>query len=62
MAIVEFAPYQKIGGGRKESKQRKDPKHNTIDDDDDYKKFLETLESGTEVGHLPIKKSFHCLS
>ena len=52
MAIVEFAPYQKVPGGRKESKQRKDPKLNTIDDDADYKQFLESLESGIEVGYF----------
>merc|ERR1712034_116700 len=41
VAVVEFAPNQKIGS-------KKDPKINTIDQDPDFLKFLELLEKGPE--------------
>ena len=46
VAMVEFAPNQKIAPV-KENKKR-DQKINTIDDDPDYKKFLEMLENKPE--------------
>merc|ERR1712226_412007 len=41
IAVVEFAPNQKIG-------MRKDPKINSIEQDPDYIKFVEALEKGPE--------------
>ena len=46
VAMVEFAPNQKIAVA-KENKKR-DPKINTIDQDPDYLKFLEMLENAPE--------------
>jgi len=46
VAMVEFAPNQKIAAV-KENKKR-DQKINTIDEDPDYKKFLEMLENKPE--------------
>ena len=46
IAMVEFAPNQKIAVA-KENKKR-DPKINTIDQDPDYLKFLEMLENAPE--------------
>ena len=52
MAVVEFAPNQKVVN-RKEGK-RKDPKLNTLDEDPEFKKFLESLESMGEVNRFLI--------
>ena len=49
MALVEFAPNQKVNH-QKESK-KKDPKINAIEQDPDYIKFLEMLEKKPEVLH-----------
>ena len=46
VAMVEFAPNQKIAVA-KENKKR-DPKINTIDQDPDFIKFLEMLENAPE--------------
>merc|ERR1712029_497147 len=46
VALVEFAPNQKVNA-QKESK-KKDPKINTIEQDPDYIKFLEMLEKKPE--------------
>merc|ERR1712029_294517 len=46
VALVEFAPNQKVNA-QKESK-KKDPKINTIEQDPDYIKFLEMLERKPE--------------
>ena len=47
IAIVEFAPHQKIG--LQKDGKRKDPKINSIEQDPEYMKFLEILEKGNEV-------------
>merc|ERR1712141_914696 len=44
-AIVEFAPNQKIP---KKLRSRKDPKKGTIEDDPDFKSFLEQLQNPTK--------------
>jgi len=50
VAIVEFAPYQKIT--IQKDNKRKDPKINSIEQDPEYLKFLEGLEKGPEgTGH-----------
>merc|ERR1712083_1220693 len=46
IAVVEFAPYQKIG--MQKDGKRKDPKINSIEQDPEYVKFLENLEKGHE--------------
>merc|ERR1719470_529669 len=46
IAVVEFAPNQKVGT-QKDGK-RKDPKINSIEQDPEYMKFLEILEKGPE--------------
>merc|ERR1712025_1192311 len=46
VAVVEFAPYQKIG--MQKDGKRKDPKINSIEQDPEYVKFLENLEKGPE--------------
>jgi len=46
VAVVEFAPNQKIG--MQKDGKRKDPKINSIEQDPDYMKFLEILEKGPE--------------
>merc|ERR1712142_532931 len=46
IAVVEFAPYQKIG--MQKDGKRKDPKINSIEQDPEYVKFLESLEKGHE--------------
>ena len=47
VAVVEFAPYQKIG--MQKDGKRKDPKINSIEQDPEYVKYLEHLEKGHEV-------------
>ena len=46
VAMVEFAPNQKIASAKE--KKKKDPKVNTLEQDPDYLKFLELLEAGPE--------------
>lgn len=45
MAFVEYAPFQKIP---KASGRKADPKAGTLADDPDFKKYLESLESGID--------------
>ncbi|KIY64156.1 hypothetical protein CYLTODRAFT_402264 [Cylindrobasidium torrendii FP15055 ss-10] len=45
-AVVEFAPFQKIPGG--DGKKKKDGRVGTIESDDDYISFVETLNKPTE--------------
>ena len=56
VALVEFAPNQKINN-QKESK-KKDPKMNTIEQDPDYIKFLEMLEKKPEVHGALFSEQF----
>ena len=51
-AIVEFAPFQKVP---KKKAKRVDEKKGTIENDNDYKKFLENFQSeGTKVANVDI--------
>jgi len=52
VAVVEFAPYQKVMPPREG--RRRDPKINTLDQDPDYLRFLEFLAAGPEVGWVLI--------
>ncbi|XP_033118090.1 regulator of nonsense transcripts 3B-like [Anneissia japonica] len=54
VAVVEFAPYTKVP--KKPSSRKVDPRSGTIEDDDDYKKFLESLEVTVEP--LPSAETF----
>jgi hypothetical protein len=47
VAVVEFAPYQKVVLAKEN--RRRDPKINTLDQDPDYIRFLEMLAAGPEV-------------
>ncbi|CAK9290534.1 unnamed protein product [Gordionus sp. m RMFG-2023] len=50
-AIVEYAPFQKIP----KLNRRKDTKCGTIEEDDDFKEFLETIEKEKEKSeHQPV--------
>jgi len=55
IAVVEFAPSQKVGI-RREGK-KKDPKVNTIEQDPDYLKFLEALEKGSDVAPPSVEQN-----
>lgn len=46
MAFVEYAPFQKIP---KASGRKSDPKAGTLAEDPDFKKYLESIEAGTEI-------------
>lgn len=46
-AMVELAPYQKVP--KFKENKRPDPKTGTIEDDDEYQKFLQVLEKEEEM-------------
>ena len=58
VAVVEFAPYQKVVLPKEGGRRRGDPKMNSLDQDPDYLRFLEILASGPEVGHGPRDSQF----
>uniref|UniRef100_H2ZBY5 UPF3 domain-containing protein n=1 Tax=Ciona savignyi TaxID=51511 RepID=H2ZBY5_CIOSA len=51
--VVEFAPFQKVP---KKNKRKEDSKVDTIDQDSDYQKFLETLSAEEEKEILDVEK------
>merc|ERR1712107_944062 len=51
VAVVEFAPNQKIPKQPRENR-KKDPKLNTLEQDPDYAKFLELLQ-GPQESQMP---------
>jgi len=51
VAVVEFAPNQKVG--YKKEGRRKDAKLNTLDQDSEYNKFLESFNATDEMQTMP---------
>nr|CAB3267523.1 regulator of nonsense transcripts 3B-like [Phallusia mammillata] len=51
--IVEFSPFQKVP---KKLKKKEDPKANTIEQDPEYVKFVESLEEDDEKNILDVEK------
>jgi regulator of nonsense transcripts 3 len=50
-AVVEFAPYQKVP---KKKSKRVDEKKGTIENDSDFKKFLEIFQTETKVANVDM--------